>query len=187
MVLAEFFRIRLAMRSTPFPRLKTTDRSLRVSAIFGSFLFAATLLWPGVFFPCVWLCFIFLLEPLCFRLGIPSLASDMERNLGTRFWSWVAAGFTAGFVWEFFNFWAGSHWEYSLPYFEFGRIFQMPVLGYFGFIPFALEVMAAYGLILYLRDRSLFRAWYVKLSFSGLLLLFDAGVFSLIDRFTWQP
>jgi hypothetical protein len=186
-VLAEFFRQRLARLRMPAPLLKPTPRFLHVSTFLGVMLFAVTLLWPRLFFPCVWLCFIFLLEPLNFRLGNPSLLSDLEQRDGTRFWSWAAAGLTAGFVWEFFNFWAGSHWEYSLPYFEFGRIFQMPVLGYLGFIPFALEVMAIYGLLCYLRRRFLAHRWLAKISAAALLLAFDAVVFALMDKFTWRP
>jgi len=186
-VLAEFFRQRLAERRMPVPLLKPTPLFLHVSTLLGVILFAVTLLWPRLFFPCVWLCFIFLLEPLNFRLGNPSFLSDWERRDGTRFWSWMTAGLTTGFVWEFFNFWAGSHWEYSLPYFEFGRIFQMPVLGYLGFIPFALEVMAIYGLLCYVRRRFLAHRWLAKISAAALLLGFDAVAFALIDKFTWRP
>ena len=186
-VLAEFFRQRLSRRRMPVPLLKPTPRFLRACTLLGAVLFAVTLLWPRLFFPCVWLCFILLLEPLNFRLGNPSLLADLERKDGIRFWSWMAAGLTTGFVWEFFNFWAGSHWEYSLPYFEFGRIFQMPVLGYLGFIPFALEVMAIYGLLCYVRRRFLAHRWHAKISAAALVLAFDAVVFALMDKFTWRP
>ncbi len=186
-VLAEFFRQSPILRRMPFPRLKSSPPLLRLSALLGVMLLALTFICPRLFFPCVWLCFIFLLEPLNFRLGNSSLLSDLEQKDGTRFWSWAAAGLAAGFIWEFFNFWAGSHWEYSLPYFEFGRIFQMPILGYLGFIPFALEVMAIYGLFLYMKNRTWARPWFVKISAAALLLVFDTLVFALIDKFTWHP
>jgi hypothetical protein len=186
-VLAEFFRQRPTLQKLPFPRIKPSPPLLRLGTLLGVMLLALTLLWPRLFFACVWLFFIFLLEPLCFRLGIPSLLTDLEQKDGTRFWNWAAAGLAAGFIWEFFNFWAGSHWEYSIPYFEFGRIFQMPVLGYLGFIPFALEVMVIYGLLLHMKNRIWARPWFVKISAAALLLVFDTVVFALIDKFTWQP
>jgi hypothetical protein len=186
-VLAEFFRHRPALRKLPFPRIKPSLPLLRLSTSIGVTLLALTLFWPRLFFPCVWLCLIFLLEPLQYRLGNPSLFSDLDNKDGTRFWSWAAAGAASGFVWEFFNFWAGSHWEYSIPYFEFGHIFQMPCLGYLGFLPFALEVMVIYGLLGYVRRRFLARRWLTTALAAAFLLAFDAVVFSLIDKFTWRP
>jgi hypothetical protein len=92
---------------------------------------------------------------------------------------------TAGLLWEGFNFWSGSHWEYTVPIFNFGKIFQMPVLGYFGFAPFALEIFAFLVLYRHIRERLQGRPWaYAVIAL--LLLLFDAWVFSLIDAFTWS-
>ncbi len=186
-VLAEFFQQGTVLQKLPFPQIKPSPPLLRLGTLTGVMLLALTLLWPSLFFPCVWLCFIFLLEPLHFRLGNPSLLSDLNNKDGIRFWSWVAAGATAGFVWEFFNFWAGSHWEYSIPYFEFGHIFQMPVLGYLGFLPFALEVMVIYGLLCYVRRRFLARRRLTTVLAAASLLAFDALVFLCIDKLTWRP
>lgn len=53
------------------------------------------------------------------------------------------AGIGSGFFWEFLNFWAGGKWEYIiLP--ETFRIFEMPIIGYSGFIPFAFSTIAVY-------------------------------------------
>jgi len=186
-VLAEFFQQSPVVQKLPFPRIKPSSPLLRLSSLLGVMFLALTLIWPRLFFPCVWLCFIFLLEPLQFRLGNPSLLSDLEHRDGIRFWSWVAAGTAAGFIWEFFNFWAGSHWEYSIPYFEFGHIFQMPVLGYLGFIPFALEVLVIYGLLSYMRRRFLAGRRLTTVVVAAILMAFDASVFICIDKLTWRP
>ncbi|MBN1224228.1 MAG: hypothetical protein JXB23_13355 [Candidatus Aminicenantes bacterium] len=183
-VLARFFERLFQGRKLPFTGLKPKPGLLRASIGIGSGLLLISLIWPRLFFPCVWLGFIFLLEPLNHKLGIPSILRDMEAESGIRFWSWLSAGLASGFIWEFFNFWVGSHWEYSLPYFDFGRIFQMPVLGYFGFPPFALEVLAMYGLLSYVRRQWLRKGW-ARLLGVILLLVFDAGAFLLMDGFTW--
>jgi hypothetical protein len=93
------------------------------------------------------------------------------------------AGLVAGFLWEFWNFWAGSHWEYSIPYLNFWRVFQMPVFGYTGFLPFALEVFALYQ-FLFALYKKLQRKVLLKSMVIILLLLFYAGVFYLLDTFT---
>ena len=35
-------------------------------------------------------------------------------------------------------------WYYTVPFFNFGKIFEMPILGYLGYIPFAWELYALY-------------------------------------------
>jgi len=183
-VLSVFF-LRLFQKSKlPVIRLSPSNSFLRASIGTGLMLLLLTAVWPRLFFPCAWLGFLFLLEPVNYRRGNPSVLRDFEAGTASRFWSWMAAGLAAGFLWEFFNFWAASHWEYSLPYFEFGRIFQMPVLGYLGFLPFALEVLALYGFLSSSSQRWMRRRW-TRLLGIILLLAFDAGVFLLIDRLTW--
>ena len=56
----------------------------------------------------------------------------------------LIAGFICGGLWEFWNFWARAKWIYTVPIVGNVKIFEMPVLGYFGFPPFALECFAMY-------------------------------------------
>jgi len=55
----------------------------------------------------------------------------------------ILSGGMAGFFWELFNYWARTHWEYLiLP--GAPHLFQMPLPGYVGFIPFALTSLVVY-------------------------------------------
>jgi len=99
----------------------------------GSFLFGA-----------VWLGFVFLLDPINFRLGLPSLEADLAFGHRARFFSFLLSGWVCGWLWEFWNFWAASKWNYIFPIMQRDKIFDMPVLGYFGFLPFALECFVMY-------------------------------------------
>lgn len=55
----------------------------------------------------------------------------------------IVSGVMAGFFWELFNYWARTHWEYLiLP--GAPHLFQMPLPGYIGFIPFALTSLVVY-------------------------------------------
>jgi len=58
--------------------------------------------------------------------------------------SLLAAGLMCGFFWEFWNYWAITKWYYNVPYVGFFKIFEMPILGYLGYLPFALELYAMY-------------------------------------------
>ncbi len=164
-------------------RLRATPLLLRIFFISGIIFFLLFIVWPRLFFPFAWLCFIFLLEPINIWLGNDSLWKDVEKRDWTRFWSWVSAGLAAGFLWEFWNFWAASRWEYTLPYLNFWRIFQMPVFGYTGFLPFALEIFAIYQILLFLNKKMRSRI-ILKVMVVILLLVAYGGIFYLIDTYT---
>ena len=76
--------------------------------------------------------------------GWPSITGDLARGDWRRLWSLLASGLLCGVLWEFWNYWALSKWTYTVPYFGNVRLFEMPVLGFLGFPPFAVECWAIY-------------------------------------------
>ena len=96
------------------------------------------------FAPLVWLSFIFLLDPINRLRGQPSIAGDLAEGRWGRLLSLLAGGAVCGLLWEFWNYWALSKWTYTVPYFGNLKIFEMPVPGYLGFPPFAVECWAMY-------------------------------------------
>jgi uncharacterized membrane protein len=99
-------------------------------------------------FGMVWLGFLFLLEPINHRLHLPSFAGDFARGHRGRLYSFLAAGWVCGWLWEFWNYWARTGWIYTFPSFLGGgrqwKIFQMPAPGYLAFPVFALECFVMY-------------------------------------------
>ncbi len=110
----------------------------------GLIMTAAPIVWPRYFFPAVWLGPIFLFDPLLERSGMQSLSLGIFSGDRRRVWSLMLGGLICGLIWEFFNFWAGSKWIYTVPFFGKWKVFEMPVLGFFGFPPFALECWILY-------------------------------------------
>jgi len=103
------------------------------------------MLYPSEWFaPIVWLSFILLIDPINALLGSPSITNDLARGKWNRLLALLASGFVCGFLWEFWNYWALSKWTYTVPYFGNIKIFEMPVLGFLGFPPFAVECWAIY-------------------------------------------
>jgi hypothetical protein len=96
------------------------------------------------FAPVLWLSFIFLLDPINYLRGWPSIVGDLEKGNWRRLLSLLASGLLCGLLWEFWNYWAISKWTYTVPYFGNIKIFEMPVLGYLGFPPFAVECWVMY-------------------------------------------
>ena len=92
--------------------------------------------------PLVWAGFALLLEPLNARAGRPSWLADLAHGDASRLAALLVGGAVCGVLWEFWNFWATARWTYTVPYLGDMKIFEMPVLGYLGFPPFALECYA---------------------------------------------
>ena len=70
----------------------------------------------------------------------------MRRNV-IGFLILALAGIVCGFFWEMWNFFALPKWCYTIPFVNFAKIFEMPFLGYGGYIPFAWELYALYHFI----------------------------------------
>lgn len=139
-LLATVFRHRPRMRPVALSRT-----ALRLMSVIG----AAMALLPLVvisewFAPLVWLAFIFLVDPINALRDWPSICGDLMRGDWRRLTALLVSGFVCGILWEFWNYWAISRWTYTVPYLGHIKIFEMPVLGYFGFPPFAVECWAIY-------------------------------------------
>ncbi|MCK4271754.1 hypothetical protein KAX22_03830 [bacterium] len=104
----------------------------------------------------IWLGFIFLFDPINHMRGRWSLLGDLGRGDLSRILVLFASGLICGLLWEFWNYWAKARWIYAVP-FAFGpRIFEMPLGGYLGFLPFAIECYVMCVFVMTLRQRSWF-------------------------------
>lgn len=51
------------------------------------------------------------------------------------------AALICGFFWELWNSLSLARWSYTIPYVQRFHLFEMPVLGYGGYLPFGLECL----------------------------------------------
>jgi hypothetical protein len=103
------------------------------------------------FIPFLWLGFALLLEPINFVLGGRSLFRYFEQGELKQLLSLMLSAVVCGVLWEFWNYWAEARWIYNLPFSWSGpKIFEMPLLGFLGFIPFAIECHAMQNYLLVL-------------------------------------
>lgn len=97
---------------------------------------------PNLLFPLVWI------SPLLILVGIEALAGDTHILSGIAKGDWTGvlssalAALLCGFFWEMWNFFSLARWHYSVPYVARFSIFEMPLLGYAGYLPFGLECAA---------------------------------------------
>jgi len=130
-------------------------RPIRFSshALAGLVIFGAIELTIPIFYPSpwwgvlVWTGFVFLLDPLNFRRGLPSLIAEFQEGRLQLFLTLMLSGLICGLLWEFWNFWAAAKWIYSVPILGHIKLFEMPVVGYFGFMAFGLEVFVMWQFV----------------------------------------
>jgi hypothetical protein len=124
-----------------------SQKGHRVLILLGVLCLVSSVLIPKYFFPFIWVGFIFLLEPFNYRFGGRSLLKDLEGENPRKIYLLLVAGLICGLLWEFWNFWSLSKWIYTVPFFEDMKGFEMPILGFLGFPPFAIQAYVMYNFI----------------------------------------
>jgi hypothetical protein len=132
-----------SFRLDPLRRLPRTEPrpALLVGIhLTGWLMVGLTLFQPDLFFPFVWLSVVFILDPVASWLGTRSLAW----HIGQRDWSPLvnlALGtLICGWFWEMWNVYSLPKWTYDIPYADVLHVYEMPALGYGGYIPFGYEI-----------------------------------------------
>ena len=128
--------------------LRFSQATERAMVVFGAACLLIPLVIPlriaAYLFVLIWVGFVFLLDPVNHRLGLPSLLGDLAEGRRGRFYSLLLSGWVCGWLWEFWNSWAAAKWHYIFPMFQEWKIFEMPAPGFLGFLPFALECFVMY-------------------------------------------
>jgi len=128
------------------PRLP--DAVFYTFVVVGLACLVVPLLWPSTWMtPLVWMGFAFFLDPVVGRMGGRSILAEFFTGHFRSMSLFFLAGLVAGLLWEFWNFWAISKWEYDVPYWGNIKLFEMPVLGFLGFMPFIIESFAIYQFV----------------------------------------
>ncbi|MFB6231686.1 MAG: hypothetical protein ABEL04_11075 [Salinibacter sp.] len=129
------------------PSLSPTRRLMGVFVGIGAAMLVLLLVWPTYFYPFTWGCAFFLTVPVNWLLGRPTLLD----YTATGDWRPVVAlalgALACGFVWEMWNAYAYPKWTYDAPGVNFWHVFEMPLIGFIGYLPFGLELHALAHLV----------------------------------------
>jgi len=128
--------------------IASSKRNVWFFFLLGWSMLALMLAWPRYFFPFMWLSVFFILEPINLWLGNPTLAASAAKGDWRPMISLWFGGLICGFFWELWNFYSFPKWVYFVPFVDFAHIFEMPLLGYGGYLPFAMELFALYNFVL---------------------------------------
>lgn len=117
---------------------------LVVLMLAGVLCFVLPALWPLYFFGLIWGFAALILDPINYWRGYPSILGYWSRGDWRVPLALFIGGTICGVLWEFWNYWAFPKWYYTIPFVGFGKIFEMPVLGYLGYGPFSWELFAVF-------------------------------------------
>ncbi|RPI28478.1 MAG: hypothetical protein EHM70_16680 [Chloroflexota bacterium] len=126
------------------PRINSDRLTTTLFFLAGWGMLALMLVWPHYFFPFMWISVFFILEPLNVWLGNHSLTHWTRTGDWRPIIALWAGVLVTAFFWEMWNYFSYPKWVYSIPWGQFAHIFEMPALGYGGYLPFALELYAMY-------------------------------------------
>lgn len=145
----------------PFiPQQSLSYRAAGAWALSGVVALALALMAGRLFFPLIFCFLALILDPINYCAGRASLLFALRARRWRPLLLFCLSALVIGLFWESLNGVVGGGWSYALPYFNFDRVFAMPLLGLLGYIPFAASAFA-------------FLIWFESLLSEGSLL--DAG------------
>jgi hypothetical protein len=129
------------------PAMPANRSATLFSFALGWAMLALMLVWPLYFFPFAWLSVFFIIEPINCWLGHHSLTRWTRQGDWRPIIALWLGVLACAFFWEMWNYFSYPKWTYTIPWVNFLHIFEMPLLGYGGYLPFALELYAIYHLV----------------------------------------
>lgn len=110
---------------------------------------------PEFMFPLLWIAPGILW--VSFQTGrgyINPVLKDISKGDLTGVWASAVSALLCGFFWEMWNFLSAAKWQYNIPGIERFYLFEMPALGYAGYLPFGVIcLLVSYSLFSTLHPR----------------------------------
>ena len=129
------------------PRISATPRVCWGLFLSGCAMLGLVLAWPRYFYPLVWASLFCLLEPINVWLGKRSILARLQYGDWRTVIALCMGTLTCGFFWEMWNYFSYPKWIYHVPFANFWHLFEMPLLGYLGYLPFGLELYVLVHLV----------------------------------------
>jgi hypothetical protein len=109
-----------------------------ISLLIGASALAGIGLWPDQLFAMLWLAPLLVLAGLQKLVTGESLFAPLARGDWRPVLLPALAALVCGLFWEMWNWGSAAQWHYSVPYVQGLFIFEMPLLGYAGYLPFGV-------------------------------------------------
>ena len=103
--------------------------------------------WPEMLFPFVWIAPLFIVAGARVMLGKGTVFASLTHGDWRPVIVPALAALMCGFFWELWNSQSYAHWEYNIPFVDAFLLFEMPAIGYAGYLPFGLVCLAIMELL----------------------------------------
>ena len=126
------------------PVVPVSGHFLAGAILLGLLFLVALVVWPRYAFPATWLFLFLVLDPINYLQGRPSVVAWLQKGDWRLVVVLSVGALVCGWFWEMWNYWAFPKWEYTIAFVDFAHVFEMPLPGYGGYLPFGLEAYAVY-------------------------------------------
>lgn len=154
-ILASFSALRPRLApNDPGPKVKLTTAV--ILTLVGVACVVLPVVSPYYAFGLIWLALAFLLDPINNLARTKSALGHLLAGDWRFFVLMPLSALCCGFFWEMWNSLALPKWIYTIPLVESWHIphlFEMPLIGYSGYLPFGVELFVMYQFALLLLDR----------------------------------
>ncbi len=99
-------------------------------------------IFPDYLFPFLWVSPLIVIVSLKTIFGEPHVLYLNKVENQRRVLAAMLAALICGFFWEMWNYWSLIQWHYEIPLVDRYHLFEMPILGYGGYLPFGIECLA---------------------------------------------
>jgi len=97
---------------------------------------------PEFAYPLLWISPVAMFLLLQFLMKEPCVLDPVARGNWSVFIRFGIAALVCGFCWETWNYYALAKWVYSVPWVQRFQIWEMPLVGFAGYLPFGVECAA---------------------------------------------
>jgi hypothetical protein len=130
-----------------FKSLIPTNSILNGFLLTGLIMLSLVLAYPEYFYYFEWTAVYFILEPINYKLNNRTLFEYTSESEWRPVIALSVGAMICGFFWEMWNYFSFPNWSYDTPMVNFLHVFEMPLPGYIGYIPFALELYAIFNFL----------------------------------------
>ena len=103
---------------------------------------------PDYAYPFLWISPMAVFLLVQFLMKEPCVLDSFSRGNWSLFIRFALASLVCGFCWETWNYFALAKWVYSVPWVHRFQIWEMPLIGFGGYLPFGVECAAVTAWIL---------------------------------------
>ena len=96
---------------------------------------------PDILFPLVWVSPLLIWVGMQVASGSRSLIDELAAGRWARVVAVALGALVCGLFWELWNMYSQAKWVYSIPFVHVAKVFEMPMLGFFGYLPFGVQCL----------------------------------------------